>query len=159
MLMSKRVAWLRVLIRPPASHCGCPLYHPRSRRASAAQLLLDLLPKAFWDKLAYSCLPARKSGLHLSWGLLQLVLETFFRLIRNYQTVTFARLQRQQTFSLSGLGIQCTFRSFCSRMARLPAHIEPSQEPCLGAAPERELREQPLRVWALFLLLPCRSLT
>lgn len=40
-------------------------------------LLVDPIPKAFWDKLVYTCLPAWKSGLHLSCGLL-LILPSYY---------------------------------------------------------------------------------
>lgn len=86
-------------------------------------LLVDPIPKAFWDKLVYTCLPAWKSGLHLSCGLL---------LIRNYQAITFVRLQGQQLLPLSGHSIQGAGCFFCSHMVLLPTQAGLCRSCALG---------------------------
>lgn len=61
MLMSKRVAWLRVRVLILLFHhtAGVPSVTPGSRRASAAWLLLDLLPKALGVSC---CIPASQEA-------------------------------------------------------------------------------------------------
>lgn len=80
MLMSKRVARVRdrVLILPLPHAAGVPCITPGSRRASAAWLLLDLLPKLVYFGVSW-CIPvfpAWKPGLYLFCGLLQLTPKT-----------------------------------------------------------------------------------